>query len=567
MTGQYVNNVFVTATHPFTNAGNITPTVTMTDSSRYFGVNPSVTIVKLTNGPASPPADADVVPGPTITAGLPVTWTYRITNTGNVTLTNLSVGDNREGVITPTLCTPSLVGLQLAPGAGVVCNLVGVARAGQYSNTGMVTATNAMSNNRQITPTVTANNLSHYLGVQPPADNSAIAGLGDYVWVDVNHNGVQDADEVGLGDVSVRLRNADTNAELAVTRTNASGYYSFTNLNAGRYVVQFVLPDGYSFTLQGASNTATNSDANTVTGLTAVYTLTTGQYIPTIDAGVWQPMTIGNYVWHDANNDSAVNANELGFRNVLLELYEDTNKDGMFELGTDRMLLSTQTDNNGRYQFTNLVPGSYFVILPAANFVAGANLASLYPSTAAVSSSSNQDSRNHGVAVGVLGNDGYVVATVITLVNNQLPTTDGDTNTNTNMSIDFGLNDQNPTAVSLMAFHSQRQASGRIDVSWVTGQEVDTYGFVLYRSEGMATSTTMPANAVKVTDQIILGKGRGQGGASYEWADYSAQLGKTYTYWLIEIETSGNENHYGPAAPSFKGGSRVLLPLLMMNKR
>lgn len=336
---------------------------------------------------------------------------------------------------------------------------------------------------------------------------------------------------------------------------------------AGRYVVQFTLPTGYSFTVQGASDQATNSDADVVSGRTTVYTLAAGQFIPTVDAGVWQPMSLGNYVWHDPNNDGAVNANELGLRNVLVELYEDTNRDNMFEIGTDRLLLSTQTDSTGRYQFNNLVAGSYYVVLPSPNFVSGGSLASLVPSTVVVSSESNQDSRNHGTAVGVLGNGGYVVATAVRLVNNQLPTNDGDTNPNTNMTIDFGFNDREPTAVTLLAFNSQRQTSGRVDVTWVTGQEVNTYGFVLYRSEGMATSAKMPTDAVKVTPQTILGKGRGQGGASYEWSDSTAQPGKTYTYWLLEIETDGNEINYGPAAASFKGGSRVLLPMLMLNKR
>ena len=77
--GQYENNS-VTVGHFF----NLT--VTDQDPSHYFGAAPALTIVKRTNG------TDDVCP--TVLVGSTVTWTYEVTNTGNVTLTNIVVVDD-----------------------------------------------------------------------------------------------------------------------------------------------------------------------------------------------------------------------------------------------------------------------------------------------------------------------------------------------------------------------------------------------------------------------------------------------------------------------------------------
>ncbi len=99
-------------------------------------------------------------------------------------------------------------------------------------------------------------------------DNSVDAGmmlrasLGDFVWNDVNGNGVQDAGETGVQNVTVTLYDGagiqvdDPNTpavDTYVVQTDASGAYSFTNLVPGDYYVVFTLPSGYIFTRQDAT--------------------------------------------------------------------------------------------------------------------------------------------------------------------------------------------------------------------------------------------------------------------------------------------------------------------------
>jgi plastocyanin len=121
--GQYSNTATVTATPP----GGLAP-FGASDTSHYFGVITGVELIKSTNG-----QDANTAPGPFIKIGDPVTWTYQVTNTGNVELNNVSVTDDKGVAIT---CDDTT----LAPQASMTCTASGTAVAGQYANIGSVKA-------------------------------------------------------------------------------------------------------------------------------------------------------------------------------------------------------------------------------------------------------------------------------------------------------------------------------------------------------------------------------------------------------------------------------------------
>ncbi|MCK9209619.1 MAG: choice-of-anchor A family protein [Ignavibacteriaceae bacterium] len=114
------------------------------------------------------------------------------------------------------------------------------------------------------------------------------ASLGDKVWNDANHDGIQDAGEVGVPNVTIKLYSCD-NVLQSTTTTDASGVYNFANLLPGDYYVEFVLPSGYTFSpADQGGNDATDSDANITTGKSICTTLTAGETDNTWDAGIYQ---------------------------------------------------------------------------------------------------------------------------------------------------------------------------------------------------------------------------------------------------------------------------------------
>ena len=157
--GQYENTASVVATPP---AGEA---VVDTDSSHYIAISPepAIDIEKFTNG-----EDADTGSGPIIAVGDTVTWTYVITNTGNVALSNIEVTDDKVDSITCPVTHPPIevrrlmaVGQTsyLAVGESITCTATGTAVAGQYTNTGSVTGTPDGGGSA-----VSDTDTSHYLG-------------------------------------------------------------------------------------------------------------------------------------------------------------------------------------------------------------------------------------------------------------------------------------------------------------------------------------------------------------------------------------------------------------------
>lgn len=186
-------------------------------------------------------------------------------------------------------------------------------------------------------------------------DFGCYAKLGNYVWHDVNQNGIQDAGEVGVAGVTVTLYD-NNNTVVGATVTDAYGYYLFDQLDPGTYHVGFSLPSNYVFTgsNQGGDDLK-DSDADVVSGLTGTYTLAAGDSNMSVDAGIYMPVpttaSLGNYVWFDTDQDGVQDPSESGISGVTVSLYD----------GNGTLVATTVTDANGQYLFTNLDPGTYIV--------------------------------------------------------------------------------------------------------------------------------------------------------------------------------------------------------------
>ena len=117
------------------------------------------------------------------------------------------------------------------------------------------------------------------------------ASIGDYVWTDINKNGIQDSGELGVFGITVKLYAGTSITALATTTTDSNGKYLFDNLTPGTYMVEFVkssIGSGNSFSPQSviSSTSSNDSNADLSTGKSAPVTLITGEFNQTIDAGV-----------------------------------------------------------------------------------------------------------------------------------------------------------------------------------------------------------------------------------------------------------------------------------------
>ncbi|MFI0606907.1 MAG: SdrD B-like domain-containing protein, partial [Anaerolineae bacterium] len=190
------------------------------------------------------------------------------------------------------------------------------------------------------------------------------AAIGNFVWHDLDGDGIQDAGEPGIVGVVVTLTitwPGGGGTTTLKTSTDATGAYSFGNLlldedqdgvGAGEptfSVSVATAPSGYTATLANqGGNDALDSDL--ATGVTA--TPIEGSTDNTYDFGYVKPGSIGNTVWFDENGDGIQDAGEAGIPNVTVELWNSGHT----------VLLGTRiTDAEGQYLFTDIVPGSYQV--------------------------------------------------------------------------------------------------------------------------------------------------------------------------------------------------------------
>ena len=181
------------------------------------------------------------------------------------------------------------------------------------------------------------------------------AGLGDRVWRDVDGDGVAEDGEPGIVGVRVELLDADGVA-LAATTTGPDGIYHFSDIPVGTYQVLFTTPAGHVPTPSGVGGPDTDSNADVVTGLSAPVTLAAGDDDLTIDAGFYEPVTVGGPIWIDANGDGVIQSGEPPIVGLTVRLLHT---DGTPVLDSDGQPITTITGADGRFAFAGLPPGQY----------------------------------------------------------------------------------------------------------------------------------------------------------------------------------------------------------------
>ncbi|MBC8446747.1 MAG: DUF11 domain-containing protein, partial [Chloroflexi bacterium] len=186
--------------------------------------------------------------------------------------------------------------------------------------------------------------------------------IGDFVWLDLNADTVQDAGEAGIPGVVLNLYAAGADGlcgtvddmYLDTRTTDANGYYLFDLLLAGSYCVDVdeasLAPDLFlSPGMQDphgpiALNPELDPDE---------------QYLDA-DFGYYPGGSIGDFVWLDLNGDAVQDAGEAGIAGVTVNLL-DAGPDGLCGTGDEVWLDSAVTDADGLYLFDPLPIGVYCV--------------------------------------------------------------------------------------------------------------------------------------------------------------------------------------------------------------
>ena len=161
--------------------------------------------------------------------------------------------------------------------------------------------------------------------------------LGNFVWDDLDADGVQDAGEPGVAGVTVQLWNSTLTGLIDSALTNVSGLYTLVAPTPGDYRIRVLLNPGDQYTAkdQGGDDTR-DSDINTsgtYYSFTDIISIAPNVIsITSLDAGIVvfktptptrtpTPINLGNFIWHDSDADGIQDAGEVGVPYVTVQLW------------------------------------------------------------------------------------------------------------------------------------------------------------------------------------------------------------------------------------------------------
>ncbi len=364
--GQYTNIGTVTGT-PRQPDGGLIPTpglpmVTDDDPSNHFGAAPVINIEKLTNG-----EDADTATGPILGVGDTATFTYLVTNPGNVPLSGIVVTDD-QGLVPVFVGGDANGNNLLDPGETWTFTASTVVTAGQYTNIGTA------SGNSPDGRVVTDDDPSNHFGEPPPPPPAPTASVSGFVYLDLNENGVFDAGDEGIGGVTILLVGMQEGPAGGAqfisfsTVTAASGFYQFdlSDISFGFFELIEIRPEGLltsAINVGSLGGTAVEFDAFTnrigdllVVGGDAGINYNFGHLTPPLPP---TPMTgfLSGTVHLDVHDNDGIfdGVDDLLMANVVINL---TGVDDQGQV----VQRQTVTDINGNYAFFNLRPGTYNII-------------------------------------------------------------------------------------------------------------------------------------------------------------------------------------------------------------
>ncbi|MBK9968820.1 MAG: hypothetical protein IPP07_29810, partial [Holophagales bacterium] len=202
---------------------------------------------------------------------------------------------------------------------------------------------------------------------QKPTAPGTTYTITDRVWLDngagsggIVPDGRQTGTEAGIAGVTVALEDGAGNI-LATTTTGANGNFQFTGVPAGA---------NYRWRITDTAGVLNSFYATTPSAVIDEYQMVGNlagnlDFTATPHFGYTVTRAIGDTVFNDIDNSGAQNGTEPGISGVTVLLYRDVDNDGVYEPGAadGASVGSLVTDANGKYLFTGLVDGNYWVTI------------------------------------------------------------------------------------------------------------------------------------------------------------------------------------------------------------
>ena len=212
------------------------------------------------------------------------------------------------------------------------------------------------------TPTVGAASVSS----TSPSSTIKVS-VGDYVWWDLDRDGIQDANDIPIQGAILTITKVDgspvtdvNGKPVTTTVTDANGKYTFDNLPPGQYTVS-VKPPMNARTTKASAGKDVSKDSSTGSATSVVLT-TDGQRDPTLDFGFYKPsVSVGNFVWRDVKGDGLQNISDKGLAGFKLTIKTAGGSAVKDVYGRPVRPITTKAD--GKYLFKELPPGRYEVFI------------------------------------------------------------------------------------------------------------------------------------------------------------------------------------------------------------
>jgi len=379
--------------------------------------------------------------------------------------------------------------------------------------------------------------------------------VGDRVWYDTDIDGIQDAGELGVPGVTVKLLDAGL-IELDTTVTDGNGNFVFAQLIPGIYYLEFVLPAGHRFSpMDQGSDEELDSDADPATGRTARINLASGKIDYRWDAGI-SASDLGDapdptYPTLLASNGAIHTIDGVTFLGATV----DSESDGQPAAGATGDDTSGIDDEDG-VTFTSpaLVPGKEGYLEVTASVTAYLNIwidfnldGDWTDSGEWVVTDLSLTAGTHPLVINVPA-DAVVGQTYLRFRFSTISSSTGGY-THVGPAPDGEVEDHvwqiYPTLALLSSFEAC-DLDGQTVVQWVTDAEFGSAGFRLERLGDDGTRRLL-------NQRPVTGLLHSPRGGTYRVVDTGAGVGDTCTYLLHEVEVNGMERTYGPFTVTVTG--------------